>query len=84
MKKGIPGKRRRCRPTRKWMGNPREDKRDFGVEEEDTGDRGKLRQAIHCGGLLDIEATERISGRITIKIIIRRLLTYIFKCVLGF
>ena len=43
---GIPGKRKRGRPTRRWMDNIRKGMRDMALEEENSGDRGKWRQAI--------------------------------------
>lgn len=41
MEMGVPGKRMRGKPTRRWTHNVRECMREVGLEEEDSGD-GKV------------------------------------------
>ena len=49
MGKGIPGRRKRGRPKRRYMDVVGEDMRVVGVTEDDTGDRAVWRRLIRCG-----------------------------------
>ena len=46
---GLPGKRKRGRPKRRYMDALAEDMKIAGVQEKDTQDRIKWKQAIRCG-----------------------------------
>ena len=46
---GIPGRRKRGRPKRRYMDVVGEDMRVVGVTEDDTGDRAVWRRLIRCG-----------------------------------
>ena len=48
---GIPGRRKRGRPKRRYMAVMGEDMRVVGVTEDDTGDRAVWRRLIRCGDL---------------------------------
>ena len=45
----LPGKRKRGRPNRRYMGALVKDMKAAGVQEIDTQDRTKWKQSIRCG-----------------------------------
>ena len=45
----LPGKRKRARPTRRFMHVVKEDMAEVEVTEEDTFDRNNWRRKIRCG-----------------------------------
>ena len=45
----LPGKRKRGRPKRRFMGVVKEDLAEVEVTEEDTEDRNNWRRKIRCG-----------------------------------
>ena len=49
LRMALPGKRKKGRPKRRYMDALVEDMRAAGVQERDTQDRIKWRQAIRCG-----------------------------------
>ena len=49
MEMGLPGKRRRGRPKRRFLDVVKEDMGEVGAKETDVEDRKMWRMMIHCG-----------------------------------
>ena len=47
----VPGRRKKGRPSRRWMDLTREDLKSVGAKEEDEIDRVKWRILLRCGDL---------------------------------
>ena len=65
---GIPGRRKRGRPKRRFMDVVREDMRVVGVMEEEAGDREVWRQRICCGDPKRENSKEKEEGLGVLKI----------------